>query len=49
MYESDRLGFVGMYGRSLKKCCSVWDRASFGHDGYGSMPSATLLNYIVIE
>ena len=37
-----------LYGRTLKKCCCVWNRASFGPDGYGSMPSATH-NYIIIE
>ena len=46
---SAQLGFVGIYGCSFKKkCCSVGNRASFGPDGYGSMPSATH-NYIIIE
>ena len=48
VYELDRLGFVGVYGRTLKKCFSVGNRASFGPDGYGSMPSATH-HYIIIE
>ena len=41
MYELDRLGFVGSYGCSLKKCCSVGNRTSFGPNGHGRMPSAT--------